>query len=235
MNTICDIYWFHFRVSSLVPLASTLWAAFSSCTAPSTRFHPLLRDSSASNFNHHIFHSWRSLTKYRINSFRIVGRLPIFLLAAAINLGVIVAMMVIVASQFFHSCWYHASWYQNCFALDWSNLWQIFPGFDFLFLFLTNCLHLGRTLGFGWCNMANPSCFSIMANLTKYIFDWCNRKNLDFCPSIMEASSFCLGQILYQQIISPDQCSIWVSIFWRGKGKPHLGSLDPPHILLCVW
>ena len=35
---------------------------------------------------------------YRINSFRIVGRLPIFLLAAAINLGVIVAMMVVVAS-----------------------------------------------------------------------------------------------------------------------------------------
>ena len=111
------------------------------------------------------FHIWKPLTRYRINFFRIVGRLPIFLLAAAINLGVIVAMMVIVASQFFHSCWYHASWYQNCFALERSNLWQIFPGFDFLFLFLTNCLHLGRTLGFGWCNMANPSCFSILAKI----------------------------------------------------------------------
>ena len=205
-----------------MPLASTLWAASWSCTAPSTRFHPLLRDSSASNI---IFHIWRPLTMYRINTFRIVGRLPIFLLAAAINLGVIVAMMVVVASLFFPSCWYHSSWYHNCFALDWRNLWQIFPGFEFFFLFLTNCLHLGRTLGLGWCNMANPGC---CFNNGK------NKKNY-FCPSIMEASSFCHGQILYQQIISPDQCSIWVPIFWRGKGKPHLGSLDLPHILLCVW
>ena len=44
------------------------------------------------------FHIWKPLTRYMINFFRIVGRLPIFLLAAAINLGVIVAMMVVVAS-----------------------------------------------------------------------------------------------------------------------------------------
>ena len=132
----------HSRALSLVPMEFTLLVASSSFMALSTLLPPLLRDSFAGNKNtakafvYSLLENW--WIEIKLCCWRKVGRLPIFLLAAATNLAVIVAMLVYCRCN-----------YESTFERE------VLSGEDLVLLFPVRGLHPSWTLGLGWCNLAD--------------------------------------------------------------------------------